>query len=132
MEYSLIPRAETVREILALHRETARYGLTLTAEQAAALTQTQRQALRDTGRIQFRGGTLERLIALFCDSPYIAPDEWERTLHALLELFYQFKNTLGETTGDEALMQAMKDAFDGPCRGSLELLADAFDRKERL
>ena len=29
-------------------------------------------------------------------------------------------------------MQAMKDAFDGPCQGSLELLADAFDRKERL
>lgn len=132
MEYSLIPRSETVREVLALNRETARYGLTLTAEQAAALTQTQRQALQDTGRIQFRSGTLERLIALFCDSPYIAPDEWERALHALLELFYQFKNTLGETTGDEALMQAMKDAFDGPCQGSLELLADAFDRKERL
>ena len=132
MEYSLIPRAETVREVLALNRETARYGLTLTAEQAAALTQTQRQALQDTGRIQFRSGTLERLIALFCDSPYIAPDEWERALHALLELFYRFKNTLGETTGDEALMQAMKDAFDGPCQGSLELLADAFDRKERL
>ncbi len=132
MEYSLIPRSETVREVLALNRETARYGLTLTAEQAAALTQTQRQALQDTGRIQFRSGTLERLIALFCDSPYIAPDEWERALHALLELFYRFKNTLGETTGDEALMQAMKDAFDGPCQGSLELLADAFDRKERL
>ena len=122
MEYSLIPRAETVQEIMAQNRENDRYGL----------TQTQRQALRDTGRIQFRGGTLERLIALFCDSPYIAPDEWERTLHALLELFYQFKNTLGETTGDEALMQDMKDAFHGPCRGSLELLADAFDRKERL
>lgn len=73
MEYSLIPRAETVREVLALNRETARYGLTLTAEQAAALTQTQRQALRDTGRIQFRSGTLERLIALFCGSPYIGP-----------------------------------------------------------
>ena len=99
MEYSLIPRAETVREVLALNRETARYGLTLTAEQAAALTQTQRQALRDTGRIQFRGGTLERLIALFCDSPYIAPDEWERTLHALLELFVVFGLFLGGAAG---------------------------------
>ena len=40
-----------------------------------------------------------------------------------MNLFYHFKNETEDRVGDTALLTYMKRAFDGQCRGSLELLA---------
>ena len=86
-------------------------------------------ALRDTGRVEFGEGILPKLIYAFYDSPWLDPDHYADTLAELQDLFYYYKNeSLGRLT-DDALLAAMRKAFDGPAQGSLEYLGDtALDR----
>ena len=109
--------------LLECNAATAAYGLQLTPAQAQALLDTRSGALRKTGRVELGGGILEQLILTFCDSPYLTRDNYEETLHTLVNLFYHFKNETEDRVGDAALLTYMKRAFDGQCRGSLELLA---------
>ena len=79
--------------------------------------------LRKTGRIELGDGVAPKLAAAFCDSPYVTKENYEETLHELIELFYGFKNETYDVVGDDALIGYMKRAFDGECHGSLELLS---------
>ena len=65
---------------------------------------------------------IEKLIHSFADSPYIDVENSEETLHRLIDIFYSFKSDTWESVSDNQLIEFMKDAFDGSCRGSLELL----------
>lgn len=109
--------------LLERNGETAAHGLRLTPQQALALAQTQTVTLRKTGRIELGDGVAPKLAAAFCDSPYVTKENYEETLHELIELFYGFKNETYDVVGDDALIGYMKRAFDGECRGSLELLS---------
>ena len=106
-----------------LERNGETSGLRLTPQQALALAQTQTETLRKTGRIELGDGIAPKLAAAFCDSPYVTKENYEETLHELIELFYGFKNETYDVVGDDALIGYMKRAFDGECRGSLELLS---------
>ena len=109
--------------LLACNEYTRRYGLTLTAEDAAMLTETQREALRTAGRVEFTGGAVEKIVTEFAASPYITQASFAATLAALTELFYTFKNEMSDLIGDEALIKYMRRAFDVECSGSVEALA---------
>ncbi|KXL53121.1 hypothetical protein CLNEO_16640 [Anaerotignum neopropionicum] len=114
---------QALQEILKYNDLTARYGLMLTEQQAVALVETRTFALKENGRIEFGGGVIEKLIYAFCDSPYLTSDHYEETLHNLLEVFYYYKNESLDLISDDDLIRFMKQAFDGVCQGSLELLA---------
>ena len=122
-EGGTLTQARQVESLLECNAATASYGLQLTPAQAQALLDTRSGALRKTGRVELSGGILEQLILTFCDSPYLTRDNYEETLHTLVDLFYHFKNETEDRVGDAALLTYMKRAFDGQCRGSLELLA---------
>lgn len=111
-------------ELLSSNAETAEYGLTLTAQEALMLAQTRAEALKAANRVELGGGAARAIISAFCDSPYITQEDYAETLQGLIELFYDFKNDTYDRVSDEALIRCMKHAFDGECRGSLELLAD--------
>jgi len=113
---------QALREILGRNGQSARYGLALSQRQAAELIETRSAALKDNGRIEFGGGTIEKIIAAFCDSPYIMSADYAETLHELVEIFYYYKNETLDQIGDDELIRIMKKSFDGVCRGSLELL----------
>lgn len=114
--------AAQTREILACNDDTAAYGLQLTPRQAQALLETRSAALRKTDRVELGGTILRRMILTFCDSPYLTPENYEETLHQLADAFYYFKSETQDRVGDEALLRYMKQSFDGPCHGSMELL----------
>ena len=114
--------AAQTRELLSCNDDTAAYGLQLTPQQARALLETRSAALRKTGRVELGGTILRRLILTFCDSPYLTPENYEETLHQLADAFYYFKSETQDRVGDDALLRYMKQSFDGPCHGSLELL----------
>ena len=114
---------QQAERILACNAQTAAYGLTLTPEQAAMLVQSRNEALRQSGRVEIGEGILAPLIRAFCDSPFLSADDYAETLKELTALFYAFKNETEDRLGDAALIAYMKEAFDGPCGGSLELLA---------
>ena len=106
---------DTERQAAALMRcnETAGSG---------ALAETRRQALEKTGRIELGGGIQPLLVEAFRDSPYLTKDSFAPALHELTELFYACKNETGDRVSDHALIAWMRQAFNGACRGSTELL----------
>ena len=110
-------------EVLSCNELTASYGLTLTEQQATALVTTRGEVLKKTGRIEWNGGILQKIIIAFCDSPYLTEQNYEDTLHELIELFYEFKNDTLDGVTDDKLIEFMKVSFNGKCCGSLELLA---------
>lgn len=103
----------------------ARWGLMLSAAEAAELAEAQGEALRAEGRIAFSPGALTELVRAFAPSPYAERESWAALLAELLELFYHFKTLTRERIPDEALARAMAAIFNGPAGGQTELLAEA-------
>lgn len=120
----MLPSKPIEDKILACNSTTEAYGLTLTQKQALNLVKTRTEALKKTSRIEFGTGIIDKLILAFCDSPYIEQQNYEDTLHELISLFYSAKNETWDTIPDDTLIKFMKDAFNGYCRGSLELLSE--------
>lgn len=113
---------KTARELEELNPLTAKFGLTLTAAAAQALSTRRYKALSDAGRVEFRGGVLKELAIAFCDSPYIENDAWEQTLADLQDCFYYFKSESRDTLTDEELIAYMRNYFDDKCEGSTDYL----------
>ena len=126
MNHSLLPLSESQQRqsLLTLNRETSRHGLTLSPSDAAQLVVFHAQTLRDTGRVVFEGGCIERLILAFCDSPYIQQTDYRETLCELIELFYHLKNQTLDRFSDEDILMRMRKCFDDSCQGSIERLTD--------
>ena len=102
---------------------TAEYGLTLTEQQALELVETRNYDLRSSGRIEFGEGIIGKLILAFRTSPYLTQANYSETLQALIEIFYYYKNETLELLSDDDLIRYMRCYFNGPCCGSVELLA---------
>ena len=114
---------QAVNEIMKCNDMTVKFGLILTETQALELVETRSYALKQNGRIEFGGGVIDKIISEFCDSPYISMNNYNETLHELLEIFYYFKNETLDLMSDDDLIKYMKNAFDGICQGSIELLS---------
>lgn len=114
---------QAVNEVMKCNDLTAHFGLVLTETQALELVETRSLALKQNGRLEFGGGVIDKIIVEFCDSPYLIRENYEEVLHDLLEIFYYYKNETLDLISDEDLVKYMKNAFDGNCQGSLELLS---------
>lgn len=117
-------KQHSVNQILACNQYTKNHDLILTKQQALALIQTRTNALKETQRIELGDSVIDKLIDAFYDSPYISQENYEDTLHELIELFYDFKNNTWDILSDHELIYFMKTAFHETCYASLELLAD--------
>lgn len=102
---------------------TSQYGLLLSDKQIQNILNRRKEVLKETGRVEFRGGIIEKLIKEFCDSQYIDQENYESTLYTLLEIFYEYKNETMDFVTDEELIKFMKKSFDGVAQGDLEYLA---------
>lgn len=119
----LAPLAATnAHQLLRCNETSARFGLALTPEAALRVAEAQQKSLLDTNRIDFGTELPQKIIYAFCDSPFIAPAEYEDTLIELVDTFYHFKNATWGAVADDELIAAMQAGFNGVCQGSLELL----------
>ena len=100
------------------------YGLTLTEADITELVELRGQALRSTGRVEFGGGILPRLIRAFCKSPYVDAGNYAATLGDLQDAFYYFKNESEDRFSDEELIEFMEKVFNGQARGATALLTN--------
>ena len=98
------------------------YGLTLTETDITELVELRGQALQNTGRVEFGGGILPKLIRAFCKSPYVDAYTYAATLGELQDAFYYFKNESEDRFSDDDLIEFMEKVFDGPAHGSTEVL----------
>lgn len=115
-------REHELAEILECSRNTQRYGLTLTAEEAGELIVSRDDGLKRLKRVELGRGMIDKLIHAFCDSEYIGRDNYLETLEGLLELFYEFRNETNDRLTDDELLTYMKEQFEGACFGDLEYL----------
>lgn len=118
----LAQRELAVEEVRAANRVSRKFGLVLSEAQLQVLVEKRFQALQETGRLEFGGGILPRLIAAFCSSPYLNQHNYADTLVELQYIFYYFKNESLEALPDEDLLTYMRRSFDTDCHGSLEYL----------
>lgn len=98
------------------------YGLTLTEADITELIQLRSEALKATGRVEFGGGILPKLIRAFCNSPYVDARNYAATLADLQDAFYYFKNESEDLFSDDDLIEFMARVFNGRAEGSTELL----------
>ena len=98
------------------------YGLCLTEQDITELVELRSQALRNTGRVEFGGGILPKLIRAFCSSPYLDAYNYAETLGLLQDAFYYYKSESQDRFSDDDLIEFMMDVFNGPAHGSAELL----------
>ena len=117
------------QQLLAAHREvrecnaySANFGLVLTESEIDDLIAGRAEALRSSGRIEFGGGILPKLIRAFCDSPYLDQENYAETLAQLQEAFYYFKTEAMDRFSDDELVEFMVNVFHGRAQGSAEYL----------
>ena len=106
-----------VDRLLAVSRK-AEEGLPLTEAQARAVAQAHGEALRRTGRIEFGKSAAEKLAEIFAGSPWLTREEQGQQLAELAALFYDCRAELPDSLPDGWLLEQMRRAFDGSCRGS--------------
>ena len=112
-----------IANIKKCNEYTSQYGLKLSDNQISNLLERRKETLKETGRIEFREGIIDKLIKEFCDSPYINQENYAETLYELIETFYEYKNETMDLITDDELIQFMKKSFDGICQGDLEYLS---------
>ena len=110
------------KEIQACNSFTERFGLTLGEKEIEELVQCRSDALKNSGRVEFGGGILPKLIYAFCDSPYIEQDNYEEILADLQEAFYYYKSDALDAYTDDELIEFMVSVFNGRAQGSTEYL----------
>ncbi|MEY8359567.1 DUF6323 family protein [Anaerotruncus colihominis] len=122
--HSAAPAQHEIEHLMQVNDVTRPYGLALTHEDAVTVLNAHTQALRGSGRIEIGAGAVDRLIEKFCDSPYINEENYVENICRLTELFYFMKSDALDRLTDDELLDQMKQAFDGCCEGSIDLLAD--------
>lgn len=110
------------QELRACNEISEAYGLTLSEPEIRELISCRAQALKDSGRVEFGGGILPKLIAAFCDSPFLEQETYGETLAELQEAFYYFKSESMERFSDDELIDFMVRVFNGRAQGSAEYL----------
>ena len=98
------------------------FGLVLSEDSFERLLRHRTEVLKQYGRIEFGEGVIGKLIAAFCDSPYMIQACYEETLLELQELFYFFKNECHDLVSDDELLGAMRIIYD-LAAGSIEYLS---------
>ncbi len=113
-----------IDDIMSLAEITSEYNIVLTPEKAKYIVDSNKSALRDTGRIEFGESVAKKMTLKFCSSPFVSKHNIERVVEKLLEVFYYTKNETHDSIKDDVLIDIMKKAFDGECKGSVTLLFD--------
>ena len=83
----LLLQKNQLAKVLETNQRTARYGLTLSEQDAKLLVEERSHVLREERRVEFGEGILPRLIEEFCDSGFIDQNNYVDTLLRLQEIF---------------------------------------------
>lgn len=112
-----------IANIKKCNEYTSKYGLILSDNQINNILERRKETLKETGRIEFREGIIDKLIKKFCDLPYINQENYAETLYELVEIFYEYKNETMDLFTDDELIKFMKKSFDEIAQGDLEYLS---------
>ena len=118
----MLMKQQTATMIRNCNDYTSRFGLKLSEQEILELVENRKMVLEETGRIEFSGGVIQKIIMEFADSVYVNQQDYVEILNELQECFYYFKNESLEELSDDELIELMKLYFEEVCHGSIELL----------
>ena len=118
----MIQSESAKQEVRESNDLSERFGLSLSEKDIQEIVECRSKALKDTGRIEFGGGIMPKLVYAFCDSPFMDNENYAVTLEELQELFYYYKNESEEALTDDELIEFMVKVFNGRAQGSTEYL----------
>ena len=121
---NLLAVEEAKQEIRICNELSEQFGLSLSEAEIEELVKCRSDALKNSGRVEFGGGILPKLIYAFCDSPYMEQDTYESTLAQLQDAFYYFKSEALDFYTDDELIEFMVSVFNGRAQGSAEYLTE--------
>ncbi len=115
-------KRQELSELMERNEESVQFGLVLTQEEAGELVACRNESLRKWGRVEFGKGILDKLVQVFCDSPYLNQDNYLETLKQLQEVFYEFKNETQDQMTDDELLNFMREQLEEVCGGDVDYL----------
>ena len=118
----LLQQERQLGGIVAANNETARFGLSLSEQEAKLILSEQRHTLKEQRRIEFGEGIAPKIIHEFCDSAFIDQNNYVETIIRLQEIFYLYKNEMLDEITDDELLEFMKEQFENVCFGDLDYL----------
>lgn len=119
---ALLQQHNQLGKVLRLNRDTEKYGLVLSEQDAMLILEERKNSLREQRRVEFGEGIVPRIIYEFCDSDYIDQNNYVDTIIRLQEIFYLYKNEMQDEITDDELLHFMKEQFEEICFGDLEYL----------
>lgn len=118
----LINRNVQLGNVMRSNEESERFGLSLSEEDAKLILDERKNSLKEQQRVEFGKGVINKIISVFCDSPYIDRDNYADMLIRLQDIFYLYKNETNDEMTDEELLNVMREQFDKLCFGDLDYL----------
>lgn len=118
----LLQQHNQLGQVLKLNRDTEKYGLVLSEQDAMMILKERENSLREQRRIEFGEGIISKIIYEFCDSDFIDQNNYVDTIIRLQEIFYLYKNEMHDEITDDELLHFMKEQFESICFGDLDYL----------
>lgn len=106
-------------QLRGTNQYTEKYGLKLSAEDTEVLIAEKMNTLKEERRVEFGQSILPQIIYAFCDSSYIAQDNYVETIVRLQEIFFYYKNEMCDEISDEELLNFMREQFEDVCFGDV-------------
>ena len=118
----LLQKERQAGGIVATNEKAARFGLSLTEQEAGLIVSEGQNALREQRRVEFGEGIAPKIIYEFCNSAYLNPNNFTNSIIRLQEIFYLYKNEMEDEITDDELLHLMKEQFENLCFGDLDYL----------
>lgn len=119
---NLWQKESQIAKVIETNPRTAKFGLSLTEEEAELIVREKSDVLKRQRRVEFGAGITEKLIFEFCDSVYLDSSNYVETIIRLQEIFYCYKNEVLDEVSDDELLHFMKKQFETRCHGDLDYL----------
>ena len=116
-------KAKESLELLEANHELKRHNFALTALDAAEILTARNCTLTNQGRVELNLSVTKALLKRLSASDYITPENFVDTVNDLYEIFHLIKNITSDYVGDEEVLDAIMNFYNGACGGSAELLA---------
>lgn len=110
-------------ELLEANHELKRHNYALTASDAAQILIARSRTLSNQGRVELNLSVTKDLIKRLSESDYITQENFVDTVNDLYEIFHLIKNFTSDYVGDDEVIDAIMNFYNGVCGGSSELLA---------
>ena len=116
--------AEKENAILSTNDDAAKYGLSLTPDEAHELIMRNITELKSHGRVEIGPGILPKMTHAVCHSQSLWPENYAQTLEELVEAFYIIKEDTLDRISDDCIIEHLADALDRGLTNAEDILMD--------